>query len=240
MSQVERARWVVYCDESREGFVDRSGYLGIGGLWVRAQDRDAVKWELREIASSHGLNAELKWQKVSARTLDGYSAFATAFARLPVFFRALLVEKSTVDLDGYHGGDGDLGFYKFYFRMLEKWLDSTSEYVVLLDRKPSRTKGHHTRLREVLCNAAMSSSHIAQLAPVDSRESSLSQLADVLTGAVTAAWSGTPPGSAKEQLQSHLAAALGLKTIRIQSQSPGFSKFNVFRMDLAGRAARQP
>lgn len=234
----DSSRWVIYCDESREGFVDRTGYLGIGGLWVRSEDRDPVKRELRAIARSHGLNAELKWQKVSTRTLEGYSAFAEAFARMPLYCRVLLVEKATVDLDAFHGGDADLGFYKFYFRMLDKWIQPANRYTVLLDHKPTRTDGHHTQLRSVLGNAIGSHDAISQLTFVDSRESHLSQLVDVLTGAITAAWTGTRPGTAKALLQERIARSLGLRTLRFASVSPGFCKLNVFCMNLRGRVTQ--
>lgn len=232
-------RWVVYCDESREGFADRKGFLGIGGLWVRACDRDPIKRELRAIAASHGLNSELKWQKVSSRRLEGYAAFVEAFARMPLYCRVLLVEKATVELETYHGGDPDLGFYKFYFRMLDKWLDPDHRFTILLDHKPTRRAGHHTRLRTVLGKAIGAPEAIAQLTLVDSRESHLSQLVDILVGAVTAAWTGTSPDSAKAELQERIARSLGLRSLKFASPSAGFSKLNVFCMNLRDHEKRK-
>lgn len=225
---------------------ERSGFAGIGGIWIAAQDRDASRRALADCASQHGLNSELKWQKVSAKSLGGYVAFVDTFFTLPINFRVLLVEKATVDLDSYHRGDPELGFYKFYFRLLAKWIDRRSEYVVLLDHKCGSRPSRHTELRRVLGNAVGSDACIRQLTFVDSRESKLSQLVDVLTGAVTAAWSGTRVGTAKHALQQHIAHRLSEPSLLISSSNPEHSKFNVFKMDLSRsrsvpeRAAGQP
>jgi hypothetical protein len=63
-------------------------------------------------------------------------------------------------------------------------------------------------------------------------------MADLLTGAVTAARCGTNPGSAKAELQRHIAGRIGFESLDRSSPSPEFSKFNLFDIQLAPRHPR--
>lgn len=226
-------QFIVYCDESRHVAGESNPFMGIGGLWVPYQAKNRLRREFDAVANAHGLRGELKWSKASTKTLDGYKAIIDLFAaHQEVRFRAIIVDHSAVDYWRFHRGDQELGFYSFYYHMLVKWLQSNTSYIIVLDHKSNSSAGRYSalegRLRQFTPDA-----HIRQVTVADSRASRLAQLADVLTGAVTAAWCQTPENSPKTLLQRHIAQRLGLRSLRQSSPSPAFSKFNVFRIDLA-------
>jgi hypothetical protein len=226
--------YVIYCDESRHDAHHANPFMGIGGLWVPRDARDALKFELDRVAVAHGLRGELKWSKVSARSLAGYKAFVDVFVRhTAACFRIILVEREQLDLRTFHQGDGELGFYKFYYLMLVKWLEPASEYVILLDHRFNSAEGRLPKLQEVLDSSVSFSTRIHHLGVVDSKDSRLSQLADLLTGATTAAACASPANaSPKRELQQYLARAVGRSQLALASSGPAKSKFNVFRIRL--------
>ena len=225
--------YVVYCDESRHTSPRAGDYLAIGGLWIpRAQRRD-LQDRLRAVVQGPGARAEVKWKKTSRVSLAAYRDYVDVFFDSPACFRAIVVELARCDFDSFHGGDAELGFYKFYYEMLVKWLLPGNHYQVLIDFKQNRESGRHKILGEVIARTA-GVGEVAAVNVIDSAESRIAQLADLLTGAVAAAWSrDVRPGSPKDELIRHIAGPLGRDTLRFQSPSPGMSKFNIFRIALS-------
>lgn len=207
--------------------------MGIGGLWVPLTERERVQRRLRDAADAHRL-VEAKWSKVSRLKLDGYKALVDIFAEEPtVRFRIILVDNRQLDNDAFHEGSSELGFYKFYYRMLEKWLQPGLDYVVLLDHRVNAAAGRHTELRSYLQRKVGERTRIRRVDPIDSRVSRLAQLADVLTGAIAAAWCGTPTGTAKADLQRHIESRLGRQTLRVADPLPDAAKLNIFNIRLS-------
>jgi hypothetical protein len=208
--------------------------MGIGGLWVPYEKKDSLRRRLDSVAREHLLGGELKWNKVSRKSLAGYKAVIDAFADTPeLSFRVILIDHQAVDYNRFHGGDQELGFYAFYYSMLTKWLLPHSRYIIILDHKVNAKQGRYSALERRLTQSSAPSTSIRKVGVADSRESRLAQLADLLTGAVTACWCETPAGTPKAQLQRHLAERLALPSLRAPSPSPAFGKFNLFRIDLA-------
>ncbi len=229
--------YVVYCDESRHSDKPCDTHLAIGGLWVPREHRNFISRELRTIARENHLGSELKWSKVSEKYADAYTKVVDYFIRQDnLRYRAIVVDRAKFD-PRYHGGDGELGFYKFYFRMLEKWLFPNITYTILLDFQKNRGANRFNDLRRVLTNAVLGAS-IRELTVIDSIETPLAQLCDILTGAVAAAWCKTHTGkkrSAKAALETYLAKGIGWPSLRNSSSSSAWSKFNLFSIDLLPR-----
>jgi hypothetical protein len=174
----------------------------------------------------------MKWSKVSEKALPGYRALIDAFFDVKAArFRCIVIDHQHVDYDAYHDGDPEIGFYKFYYQMLSKWLHPGTEYTIILDQKTNSTSGHYAKLERVL-RAATDPSTTIKLTAADSAESRLAQLCDVLVGAVTSAWCGTDEGAAKHSLQEHIASRLGRHSLRFASPSPREEKVNVFKLQL--------
>ena len=229
--------YVVYCDESRHSAKPGNTHLAIGGLWVPLVERDRISREVRSIARENGLGSELKWSKVSGKYAVAYERIVEYFLTQPSLnFRAIVVEHAKFDPE-LHGGDRELGFYKFYFRMLEKWLFADQSYTVLLDFQKNKGADRFGDLRRVLVNAVPKAT-IHELTVIESSDTPLAQLCDILTGAVSAGWCEAHlanPSSAKSRIGAFLARGLGWPSLRVSSVSPAWSKFNVFSIDLTDR-----
>lgn len=224
---------VVYCDESSHDASPAHPFMVIGSLWVRGEHRDAMSSRLRRLARQQGLRGEMKWRKVSQQRLGAYTRIVGFFfSNEDLRFRAIVVEQANVNLGTFHGRDRELAFYKFYYEMLVKWLDSGNEYLILLDRKTNRGANRHGTLKRYLANAVRGKAWIKDVTIIESRETPLAQLCDILTGGVAAAYNEVvEQGSAKAILVERLAKAAGLASLKTHTPL-SFDKFNIFRIRL--------
>jgi hypothetical protein len=227
-------QYVVYCDESRHDGGAESRFMAIGSLWVPRCRKTEVTKALRRLFRDEGLHAEVKWSKVSAPRLAAYRRIVDFFfEEQDLRFRVIVVDHARYDPESFHGGDRELGFYKFYYEMLVKWLEPGNKYLILLDFKQNQSADRYRELRTVLTRKLRGEARILDLTVIDSSETPLAQLCDLLTGAVASAWCGdAQAGSAKAQLCDHIAKHRGLPALKIASASPSISKFNVFKIDL--------
>lgn len=222
---------VIYCDESCHELTPRHDFMTIGGLMVLRGERTPLSRELRSLKRDVGLNSELKWSKVSAKKLDAYKTIVDFFFQHDqLCYRVIVVEQKKVRLES-HGKDRELAFYKFYYEMLEKWLEPGNEYTVLLDYKNNKGADRYTILRRYLENHLKGKAWIRELTVVDSRITPFAQLCDIFTGAIAAAYNGSRPGSAKELLIKYIAGKLGWTTLKVATPLSE-KRFNIFRINL--------
>lgn len=228
--------YTVYCDESRHTGGADCKYAVIGGLWVVRERRDTISKEIRTLKTKNGISAELKWSKVSRLKLEPYKRIVDYYWDCPdLQYRAIIIDQDAVDYKSYHEGDMELGFYKFYYEMLEKWLLEGDDYNILLDFKNNSDARRLPVLRHMLnnyCNARGGS--VSNLTSIDSRQSNISQVCDLLTGALSADANGLPTGSPKHELIQHMEHRRGTSPLSARSKFPAKSKFNVFRIALGG------
>jgi hypothetical protein len=225
-------KYVIYCDESRHDGAKEHQYMAIGGLWVPAEQKAAVSQALKAVRREAGLGAEVKWSKTSRVSLEGYKRLVDFFFDTPgINFRVILVEHALVNTEKYHGGDKELGFYKFYYEMLIKWLMDNNEYLVLLDFKQNKGADRYTMLRKVLEQKLLGKAWISDLTVIDSHETPLAQLTDLLTGAAAAAWCTPRVGSPKAALIDYISARRGF-SLNVATGGPWVQKFNLFKIDL--------
>lgn len=223
--------YVVYCDESRHNGATDHRYMAIGGLWVPKGRRLEISRGLRDLCRKRGLNGEIKWSKVSTARLEDYKTLVDYFFSTQALqYRVIVVDQSKVDSEKFHGGDAELGFYKFYYQMLKSWIHQGNEYVILLDFKRNKNGNRYSDLRRILGRRArVAGAVIRELTVIDSGQSPLAQLCDLLTGSVAASCC-SDIRSAKASLAGHIASLAGLPDLRAASISPSFNKFNIFRI----------
>ena len=224
--------YVVYCDESRHDGADHNRYMAIGSLWLPRDTKEQLTREFRELRESVGLKGEIKWSKVSAKKMAAYQQVVDFFFDKPdLRFRVIVVDQTKVDVAKFHGNDRELGFYKFYFELLEKWIEANNRYLVLLDFKRNKGANRYSKLRRVLENKSKGKAWIDDLTVIDSHESPLAQLCDVLTGSVAATWCGLQPEGAKEKLSAYIAQKRG-HSLKVANAGPGVCKYNLFAIEL--------
>ncbi|MFN0137419.1 MAG: DUF3800 domain-containing protein [Phycisphaerae bacterium] len=224
-------RVVIYCDESCHDLTAHHAWMAIGGLRMSRDRKPELARELRKLCEARGLRGEIKWKKVSASCLEGYKSFVDFFfAHAELRFRAIIVEQAKIKMER-HGRDRELCFYKFYYEMLEKWIEPPADYLILLDQKQNRDADRFSTLRTYLARRVRGTSWIADLTVINSHESRLAQLCDLLTGAVAAAYNGTKEGGPKQALAAYVAAKAGFSTLRTSTALTA-QKFNLFRIEL--------
>lgn len=233
-------QYVVYCDESCHQMTTGHDFMGIGGLWVPRHSKRDLSRGFRDLCRSVGLGGEVKWQKVSQRKLEGYERLVDFFSEHEELrFRIIVVDHREVDLEAFHDSDAELAFYKFYYEMLVKWLERGNQYLILLDHKSNRGADRYGALRRCLEGTLGASVRILDLTAIDSKETPLAQLCDLLTGAVTAAYNRLRAGTAKEKLAGHIASRVGLPSLNVGTHSRA-DKFNIFRIRLRGADEPRP
>jgi hypothetical protein len=225
----------IYCDEScLEAFFDKDAhkYIAIGGIWLPADKRSELKEGIQQIKDKFNIKGEFKWNKLSPKYYDFYKAlvdyfFASEYLR----FRAIIIESDKVDNIHFHNSDNELSFYKFYYQLIHHWILDLNTYNIFLDYKINRNKGRLKELKKVLSNANLTST-IENVQGLPSEQSLGIQLADVLTGIVSAKFNNIISSPAKLDLIKHIETVHLKKTL---THTPkGEEKFNVFQINLQG------
>ncbi len=209
-----------------------NSHMAIGGLWVPSHRKADLTRELRALKKDHGIGGEVKWSKTSTRMMPAYRAMVDFFFSHDLAFRVILVGHDGLDYEKFHSEDEELGFYKFYYEMLVKWMQEPIPYLLLLDFKKNKGTDRYAVLRKCLERKSGNGATIRGVHVIDSRDSPLAQLADLLVGAVAASSCGIPPGSPKADLADYIATCAGKTSLKIASSSPAFSKFNIFKIRL--------
>lgn len=223
---------VVYCDESRHEQNARNPYMAIGSLWMPRDRKHEISREFGAMCGGMGVHAEVKWSKTSRLYLNAYKSLVDYFFDHPdLKYRVIVVDHQQNDPARFHGGDKELGFYKYYYELLVKWIESGQEYLILLDFKQNKDARRYQMLKRVLDQKLKGVAWIDDLTVVDSRETPLAQLCDLLTGATAAAWCGTTADSPKGRLIQHVESRRGRSLIDVSS-SPKIQKFNLFKINL--------
>lgn len=208
--------------------------MAIGSLWLPREAKAQLTEKFKTLCQSCGLGSEVKWSKTSGKYLSEYKQLIDFFyADDTIRYRVIVVEHSKVDVNLYHDGDRELGFYKFYYQVLKQWLEEGNEYLILLDYKRNKGSGRYSTLRTYLERAVRGKAWISDLTVIDSSQAPLSQLCDLLTGAIAAAWClDLPAGSPKAMLAQYLADKRGTSTLRVCNSNPHPCKFNIFHLSL--------
>lgn len=183
-------KYNVYSDESCHLKNDASPVMLLGATWCPEERKRKIFDDIREIKVRHGLNSrfEIKWTKVSASKIDFYLDLLIYFENNPdLYYRGLVATgKDCLDHAMYNDGDSDLWYYKMYFLMLDTIINPMNEYQILVDIKDTRGGKRIQKLREVLCNNKYDFRQevIKQIVQINSKESEILQLADLINGAL--------------------------------------------------------
>jgi len=225
----------VYCDESGlEALTKREAHLftAIGGIWMPSLYRQTFKEQMLEIKEKNGIDGgELKWKKVSPFYVQLYSDIISYFFQTnELRFRVIVIESAIVNNIIFNANDAELGFYKFYYQLLNHWISDFNNYDIFLDFKVNRDKERLKVLNRVLYCTNLTSS-IQRVQALPSHESSGIQLADILTGLVASKFNEEVKSPSKKQLIKLVETYLN-KPIKATNKTE--EKFNVFRINLKG------
>lgn len=183
-------KYNVYCDESCHLKNDDSNVMILGAVSCPSEYKRKIYEDIREIKVKHGLDSrfEIKWTKVSASKIGFYMEVLNYFwENSNLSYRGLVASgKDELNHERYNNGDSDLWYYKMYFLMLDTIISPLNEYQILVDIKDTKGGKRVSKLREVLCNNKYDFKRevIKQIGQINSKESEILQLADLINGAL--------------------------------------------------------
>lgn len=226
----------VYCDENHpELFTSKkptAEYLMIGSLWLPGQLRDDVKTKIWQLRKQYGIWGEIKWRKVSNRSLAFYKAVIDLFESYgeQLRFRCIAVNHREFD-SNWCQSDNELGFYKFYYQVLHHWILDFNSYRVFCDVKSNRELTRLHVLKDCLSNANLTA-NIPDIQALPSQQVALIQLTDLLLGIASSRLNNSlREKSPKTQLVEYLEQKLNRQ---IAPTNRTENKFNVFKINLQG------
>ena len=226
----------IYCDESLHDLFtskkSKDKYMFIGSLWIDREIRDEIKLKVKELRVKHNCWGEIKWTKVTPSKRDFYIELINLFFSygMQMRFRCIMVEAKKM-IWTYHKEDKELGFYKFYYQLLHKWIKDFNKYKIFFDMKKNRDLTRLRVLRDILTNQYQNS-YIEQIQALPSKEVVLIQLTDLLLGATSAKLNDKIiSNQAKKDVISHI------EKLRAKEIAPTYqieNKFNIFKIKLSG------
>lgn len=182
----------IYCDESRQDLLVKkefincnNHYVCIGGIMVKYELREIIKKEIKNLKKKHDVYGELKWGNVSENKLDFYLELVDLFFKYDkeIEFRVVVIDALEVDNETFNDSDHELGYYKFYYQLIYHWINSSEDYYIFTDYKTNKDKFRLKALKNIL-NKVCHSECVKVIQAINSKESLLLQLQNVLMGAV--------------------------------------------------------
>jgi hypothetical protein len=232
----------VYCDESRQ---TNSRWMLLGSVWIPRkleEEFEKICFEFRQ--KTRNSKAYFKWTKVSKGKLDAYKGLVDLFFKFgDMRFKCLLIDTHQLDFDGYHHGDYELGFYRFYFYLLSRTMIKDNQYFVLLHRKDNKKRGRLGDLKNHLneyfrARFLVDRDVVSNVEPRDARLYNQLQIVDVLLGAVGYVWEGYELSPAKLELIKHIEIHRGKKLAVVSL--PSERKFNIWNIKLSPKKEKTP
>jgi len=225
----------VYCDETLPDLFTskkaKDKYMFIGGIWIDAKLRDEIKSKVKELRKKYSCFGEIKWVNVTPSKEDFYKEIVKLFFSYnenQMRFRAIMVEAKKV-IWSYHQDDKELGFYKFYYQLLNKWISDYNEYKIFVDVKKNRDLSRLKVLKDVLRNSSKNA-YIENIQALPSKEVVLIQMADLFLGAISAKLNNKIlKNRAKINLISYIESFK-----KIEPTFSNENKLNIFKIRLKG------
>lgn len=181
----------IYCDESSQ---TQNRYMVIGAIYCRGDSAEKVSTTITNTMKRFNRESELKWGKIRPNNLpmyiDVYQNVSRLISNNVIHYYALVVDTHQISNHIHNGGDRELGFTKFLFTLLYKFhriSSSDKRFYTFLD---SRKTKHSPDVLKLTLNSRARRDGQSSFDPyrvvefVDSKNSRLIQLADIMSGLV--------------------------------------------------------
>lgn len=171
----------IYCDESCHIEHDHKKFMFLGSVSSAYNQVKLHTEQIKQLKKKHNFYAEIKWTSVSNSKLRFYLDLVDYFFATDLKFRAIGVEKSKIKCEDF-GSTYDDFYYKMYYYLLNKNIDTLYNYNVFLDVKDTLSAYKVNKLKDIL---NVKYGVFRNIQNIRSEESLLLQLADFLMGAVS-------------------------------------------------------
>lgn len=228
----------IYCDESCHLEHDNQKYMVLGGIICEKNNRKVIKRDILNIKSKYEVpnKAEIKWNKVSPSKLEYYKELVNYFFRNnDLRFRAVIIDKTQLNHKLFNQTHDDW-YYKMYYYLLINLVESKNENYIYLDIKDTKSASKVEGLKKYLSFKLMDHECdvIRNIQSINSEESVIMQLADLLIGAIgyknRKVYDEKNSSLAKKELMMHIIEKSGYSLTKNTILSE--KKFNLFCIDL--------
>lgn len=223
----------VYCDESCHLEHDNSNIMVIGGVWCSKNRVKAISDKIKALKEQYQIkpNTEIKWVKVSNNKEEFYKKLVELFFEEEINFRCIVVtDKSKLRHNDYNQ-DHNLFYDKMYYYMLLNIIEMKEQYNIYVDIKDSYTNEKCITLNKYISNKYNDKNGdiIQKIQPINSKESQLLQLADILIGAISYCNRGINTNKTKCNILELIKKKSGFDLLHTTGY--GSRKFNIFMWD---------
>ncbi len=229
--------YLIYCDESCPLEHEPVSLFGVIGC--SSENKKTIVKELRELKEKHfyGFSRqETKWTKISSSKKEYYKELIKYFKNKDDIRVRILVVKNKEDLDNkkYNEGDYQTWYYKMYFYLLDRFLDANSSYYMMYDEKDTHTTYRMNEVKRIITgkkNYREDENFDLKIKQINSKESELMQLLDVIMGAVGYKNRGYMDAQDKKETTKQIIVEYIEKECKknlSQTTSPFETKFNIF------------
>lgn len=175
---------LIFCDESCHLEKDNIDFMILGAIRLPKEKKEKIYKEIKEIKEKHNLSAkfEIKWTKVSISKIEFYEEIIDYFFQNKnLEFRAVIASKKNLKFGIYDKNDDyDSWYYKMYYQLLNKFIESRKKNRIFLDIKDSRGGKKIKLLKKILTTKEF----VGDINQVPSNTSEVLQITDLLIGAL--------------------------------------------------------
>lgn len=214
-----------YCDESCYLQNVDSDYMVIGMVRCSKSVSKQATNDINKIKIKYGFSKafEIKSTKISPAKYSFYEEIVNYFINNnDISFRAIIINKTKLNHKKFNQSHDDW-YYKMYYTLIQKFLINHNKHTIFMDYKDSHSARSCNRLAEILHNKYY---HCLKfnVVPINSKDSNLIQLADLLIGLTCYKNKGLSTSTSKLQLISNLESSLNINMLRTNYDS----KYNIF------------
>lgn len=201
-----------YMDESCHLLNSDSKYMVIGAVACPKKMAANISYKIKEIKLKHGLssNFEIKSTKISPAKCDFYKDVIDLFLNTDnLCYRAVVIDKEQLDHQKF-GQSHDDFYYKMVYTLFRYFLLSNNNHIYL-DYKDTMSYQKSQKVTECLTNNnRMPPGYAFSAQPINSKESNLMQLADLLIGLTTYNARNLTTSETKKSLIDYLESSTGV------------------------------
>ncbi len=228
----------IYCDESCHLENDGEKYMVLGGIICAKNDRNIIKNNIIDIKRKNNIKdmAEIKWNKVSKSKIIYYKQLIDYFFNSDLLrFRAMIINKSQLNHEKFNQTHDDW-YYKMYYELLKNLIEPKDYNYIYLDIKDTKSAKKVENVKKYL-NIKMAEYEykpIKHIQSINSQESSIMQLTDLLIGAIgyrnREMYKKENSSIAKKELMEYISEKSGYSLLKSTLLSE--KKFNLFHIIL--------
>lgn len=228
----------IFCDESnyllyKDNATLSSNIMVLGALKVPSSETIRINKTIKYLKHKHNYHKEIKWTKLNISQKCFYDELLEFFfSSVHMWFQAVLIpDKKNLQHDVYNQGSHDLFYYKMYYQVLRNLIEIDTSIKIYLDYKDTRGGNKIKELGNVLHNAFKKSIDM-KLFSIQSHESNIIQLVDLLIGAIS--YKARDDIEHTSEIKNYIVDKIEtLANIELHTGTPPWeNKFNIFKIQL--------